>query len=161
MQTIQHSIAPASRLPVDPNFINHGHAPFVSPFQVQPLSIERQPNFGYRIASDQEDLDLVFHASWYAQHGLDASKLIALRARDNDMSPGIKIGDTLIVNTESTIPMDGHCFLFSCCSDVFIRRMHRCDGAWWIAADNTNPLQRLTDDITIVGQIVHKQSEII
>jgi phage repressor protein C with HTH and peptisase S24 domain len=119
---------------------------------------------GFGVDYEGEDrAPIVFGRYWYETRGLTPSKLFAVRVANGSMEPGMKDGDTVVVNTGAIEPKDGVCFAVNYEGELVIKRLLRDEGAWWLSSDNSDqrryPRKRMTDDCFVIGQIIHKQSE--
>jgi len=122
---------------------------------------------GFSIEMDEEDhAPLVFGKYWYQSRGYRPEDLVAIRIKGASMEPGMYSGDTVVVNTADTVPVDGCVFAINYEGEAVIKRFMRDDGSWWLASDNADqrrfPRKLCAGDACIIiGRIVHKQSESI
>lgn len=68
----------------------------------------------------------------------DPSKLFALRVRGESMEPKLSAGDTVIIDTADTRPVDGGIFAVNYEGEAVIKRMSRDAGDWWLTSDNAD-----------------------
>lgn len=112
---------------------------------------------------DSDAASLWFRRAWLARRGLNPIKLLALDVQGMSMYPGLKPGDTVLVNTASTEMKDGKVFAVNYEGEAVIKRLVRDAGQWWLVSDNpdqaTYPRKLCDEHSIIVGQVVHKQSE--
>lgn len=106
---------------------------------------------------------IVFQRSWYESRGFKPEKLFATGVMNGSMEPGLYDGDTVVVNTEQTDPIDGHVFAVNYEGELVIKRLVRDDGKWWLFSDNPDkrlyPRKACHEGVFLLGEIVHKQSE--
>jgi phage repressor protein C with HTH and peptisase S24 domain len=78
------------------------------------------------------------------------------------MEPGLYDGDTVVVDTAQTEPLDGEAFAVNYDGELVVKRMIRDAGQWWLSSDNPNqakyPRKACTENTHIIGRIVQKQS---
>ena len=119
---------------------------------------------GFAVDIDDEDAaPIVFRQEWFRKNGYDPNKLIALRVKGASMEPGLFDGDTVVVNTAQTLPIDGAVFAINYEGEPVIKRLMRDAGQWWLSSDNPDqsryPRKVANGTALIIGQVVHKQSE--
>ena len=144
-----------------------------------PMDLENNPDFpsirrvkfklsagasGFAVHYSEElGPPLTFPKEWYEKHGYRPDNLFATVVANGSMEPGLYDGDTVVVNTDSTVPKDGRVFAVNYEGELVIKRMIRDDGEWWLFSDNPDqrryPRKRCHEDVHMVGEIVHKQSE--
>ena len=122
---------------------------------------------GFIIEHDVEDKSpIVMQRQWFVSRGYNPAKLLATGLKGDSMSPGMNDGDTIVINTEDTTPVDGVVFAINYEGELLVKRMVRDTGTWWLSSDNPDqrkyPRKQCTGDLClIIGRIVHKQSEVI
>jgi len=122
---------------------------------------------GFSIEHDVEDKSpIVMQRQWFTSRGYNPAKLLATGLKGDSMSPGMNDGDTIVINTEDTTPVDGVVFAINYEGELLVKRMVRDTGTWWLSSDNPDqrkyPRKQCTGDLClIIGRIVHKQSEVI
>jgi len=122
---------------------------------------------GYSIEYLDEELrPIFFREDWFRSHKLKPSKLIACRITGDSMEPRLYSGDSVVINTESSSPIDGEVFAINYEGELIIKRMHRDSGQWFLRSDNPDknryPDKLCSAEICImIGQIVHRQSTVI
>jgi phage repressor protein C with HTH and peptisase S24 domain len=122
---------------------------------------------GFSIEHDVEDKSpIVMQRQWFESRGYNPAKLLATGVRGDSMSPGMNDGDTVVINTEDTTPVDGVAFAINYEGELTVKRLFRDAGIWWLSSDNPDqrkyPRKQCTGDLClIIGRIVHKQSEVI
>jgi len=179
----------AKALNVNPHWLATGDGPQTAPlkateedsvgYRPDPIQLIDNPDFpavrrvhlrlsagasGYAVDfADDDDAPIVFRREWFRSRGLDPTKLIAVRVINGSMEPGLWHGDTVIINTADTLPRDGEVFAINFEGEMVIKRLVRDAGQWWLSSDNPDkaryPNKRCTDSVTLIGRIVHKQSE--
>ena len=112
---------------------------------------------------DDDDLPIVFRREWFTANGYRPDKLFAVRVANGSMQPGLWEGDTVVVNTADTTPKDGEVFAANFEGELVVKRLMRDESRWWLKSDNPDqtryPRKACTDDVHLIGRIVHKQSE--
>lgn len=112
---------------------------------------------------DDEGIPIVFGRQWYEQRGFVPEKLFAVKVSGESMETGMHDGDTVVVNTNQTTPIDGVVFAINYEGELVIKRLVRDAGRWWLSSDNPDqlryPRKICHEDCIILGEIVHKQSE--
>jgi phage repressor protein C with HTH and peptisase S24 domain len=121
---------------------------------------------GFGVEYDEGDnTPLVFNRSWYEGNGYTPANLFAVSVSNGSMEPGLHHGDVVIVNTDSTTPKDGKVFAANYEGEMVIKRLVRDAGQWWLSSDNADqrryPRKACDENCQIIGEIVHKQSEMI
>jgi phage repressor protein C with HTH and peptisase S24 domain len=113
--------------------------------------------------SDSLGPPINFPRQWYEQRGFRPEKLFATSIVNGSMEPGLYDGDTVIVNTEQTEPKDGYVFAVNYEGEMVVKRLVRDGGQWWLASDNPDknryPRKVCHEGVSLIGEIVHKQSE--
>lgn len=112
---------------------------------------------------DDDDEPIVFRREWFTSRGYQPDKLFAVRLVNGSMQPGLWEGDTVVVNTGDIEPRDGEVFAVNYEGELVIKRLVRDEGRWWLVSDNPDqrryPRKACGEGVTLVGRIVHKQSE--
>lgn len=119
---------------------------------------------GYEVQFDNSDGGpLYFRRDWMQRRGLRPDKLIALKVHGSSMEPGLFEGDTVVVNLADVEPADGAVFAINYEGQCIVKRLKRDAGQWWITSDNADkrfyPDKRCDENVKIIGQVVHRQSE--
>ena len=119
--------------------------------------------FGVDYIDDDNVGSIVFPAKWFVQNGYKPEKLFATKVQNGSMEPGLTDGDIVVVNTDQTTPKDSVAFAVNYEGELVIKRLVRDAGQWWLASDNPDkaryPRKICHDNVFIVGEIIHKQSE--
>ncbi|MFV0679242.1 LexA family transcriptional regulator [Ottowia sp.] len=105
---------------------------------------------------------LWFQRAWIAKQGWREGQLLALKVTGRSMEPGLYAGDTVLINTASTTPVDGVVFAVNYDGEPIIKRLVDDAGQWWLASDNPSgayPRMPFTPGSFVVGEVVHKQSQ--
>lgn len=104
-----------------------------------------------------------FRRDWFDQHNYRPDKLFAVRVAGASMEPSLWDGDLVVINTDDTTPHDGDVFAFNYEGEMVIKRMRRDAGEWFATSDNADQRRfapkRCTEDVTIIGRVIYKQSE--
>lgn len=121
---------------------------------------------GFAVEYQQnEGTPMVFSKGWYAKKGLTPDRLFAVTVSNESMKPGLNDGDIVVVNTESTTPKDSHVFAVNYEGELVIKRLIRDAGEWWLSSDNADqrryPRKLCGEGVFLLGEIVHKQSDVI
>jgi phage repressor protein C with HTH and peptisase S24 domain len=119
---------------------------------------------GFAVEFENESEDpIFFRRAWYQRRGFQPEKLIALRVSGQSMESGLFDGDMVVVNTADQVPIDGEVFALNYEGELVIKRMKRDSGEWWLASDNPDktryPDKRCGEGVSIIGRVIHKQSE--
>jgi phage repressor protein C with HTH and peptisase S24 domain len=154
----------------------------VAEYKPEPINLFENPDYpsirrvnlrlsagivGFSIDHDIDDKSpIVMQRQWFESRGYNPSKLLATGVRGDSMSPGMNDGDTVVINTEDTTPVDGIAFAINYEGELTVKRLFRDAGIWWLSSDNPDqrkyPRKQCTGDLClIIGRIVHKQSEVI
>lgn len=112
---------------------------------------------------DEDGAPIVFRKDWFDRNGYKPKSLFAVRVSNGSMEPGLFDGDTVVVNTDNTMPRDGVVFAVNYEGEMVIKRLVRDGGQWWLASDNPDqrryPKKICDEHSIIIGEVVHKQSE--
>jgi phage repressor protein C with HTH and peptisase S24 domain len=120
---------------------------------------------GYAVDYLDEEMEpIFFRANWFIERRLKPEKIIACKVTGDSMEPTLYSGDVVLINLETTEPIDGRVFAVNYEGQLVIKRLTRDAGAWHLQSDNANktlyPNKACTGDICqVIGQIVHRQSE--
>lgn len=119
---------------------------------------------GYEIEYENGESEPIFMARrWFEQRGFKPEKLLALKVSGRSMEPKMHEDDLVIINTESTKPIDGLTFAVNYEGEMVIKRMKRDAGQWFISSDNPDKV-RYGDKVCaegcfIIGEVVYLQTE--
>ena len=106
---------------------------------------------------------IVFRADWFSLHGYRPEKMLAARVSGSSMEPSLWDGDLVVINTAQTTPKDGIAFALNIEGVMAIKRLVRDAGEWWIRSDNPDkvryPDKRTHEGVSVIGEVVYKQSE--
>lgn len=112
---------------------------------------------------DDDDAPIVFRRQWFEGNGYKPGKLFAVRVANGSMETGLYHGDTVVVNTEQAEPKDGVVFAVNYEGEMVVKRLVRDAGQWWLSSDNPNqaayPRKVCGENVFLIGEVVHKQSE--
>lgn len=170
----------AAALGVNQQWLATGEGPMKGP-RPEPVEIELENNpeypairrvrfklsagvtgFGVDPSGDAGN-PLAFRKDWYERRGFKPSDLLATSVSNGSMEPGLYDGDTVIVNTAQTQPKDGVVFAVNYEGEMVVKRLIRDDGQWWLSSDNPDqrryPRKVCHEDVKLIGEVVHKQSE--
>lgn len=119
--------------------------------------------FGIEYLDEPDCAPIVFKKHWFESRGYIPEKLFATHVCNGSMEPGLYDGDTVVVNTADTKPVDTEVFALNYEGELVVKRLIRDSGQWWLSSDNPDqrkyPRKACTEDVFIIGRIVHKQSE--
>ena len=103
---------------------------------------------------------LAFRWKWLKFRGFRPERLKVVFAKGDSMEPYIKSGDSLLINLDSTRPIDGEIFVVRLGDELYAKRIQkRWDGAIELISDNKEyntqviPATEL-EHLAIVGQVV-------
>ena len=119
---------------------------------------------GFAVEHLEDDGDpIVFRKNWLTRMNYKADKLVAVYVRGDSMEPGMHAGDTVVINTDDSVPQDGQVYAINYEGELLIKRMIRDAGEWWLSSDNPDqrkhPRKVCQGPFCIViGRIIHKQS---
>jgi phage repressor protein C with HTH and peptisase S24 domain len=106
---------------------------------------------------------IVFRRDWFDLHGYRPEKMLAARVAGASMEPSLWDGDLVVINTAQTTPHDGHVYALNIEGVLAIKRLVRDGGEWWIRSDNADkvryPDKRTHEGVSVLGEVVYKQSE--
>lgn len=112
---------------------------------------------------DDDGPPIVFRKDWFKAHGYRAEKLLAARVNGASMEPTLYDSDLVVINTAQAEPIDGHAFALNYEGVMTIKRLVRDGGEWWLRSDNPDkirfPDKRTHAEVSIIGEIVYRQSE--
>ncbi len=119
---------------------------------------------GFEVEYQDEDrAPIFFRRDWIASKGFDPDKLFAVEINGNSMEPSLFDGDYVVVNTGDVTPRDGEVFALNFEGELVIKRLVREGDAWYMRSDNQDKIRyadkRCDDRASIIGRVVHKQSE--
>lgn len=119
--------------------------------------------FAVEYLDDVEDAPIVFRRQWFEHNGYRPEQLFATKIANGSMEPGLYDGDTVVVNTAQTTARDGIVFAVNYEGELVVKRLVRDAGQWWLSSDNPDqrryPRKVCDENVFLVGEIVHKQSE--
>ncbi len=106
---------------------------------------------------------IFFRKDWLNQRGYNPDKLVAVTVSGASMEPSLFDGDLVVINLDDAKLVDGVPYAANYEGEVVVKRLKRDAGEWWLSSDNQDkrrfPDKRCTDQVFIIGRIVHKQSE--
>ncbi len=120
---------------------------------------------GFQVEPDRRESGIAtVPRRWVEKYGYIPGKLLAIEVKGESMEPSLYEGDTVVINTGDTKPMDGAVYAFNYEGEPVVKRLSRDAGRWWLTSDN--PDQRKFhrkvcegDTCMIVGRVVRKESE--
>jgi phage repressor protein C with HTH and peptisase S24 domain len=71
---------------------------------------------------------IVFRCEWFERRGFDPTKLLAARALNGSIEPGIYDGDTVVINVADITPKDGAVFAAHYEGELVVKRLVRDSG---------------------------------
>jgi phage repressor protein C with HTH and peptisase S24 domain len=120
---------------------------------------------GFAVEPDRRDGGLAtVPRRWVDKHDYIPSRLLAIEVKGESMEPSLYDGDTVVINTADTKPIDGAVYAFNYEGEPVVKRLSRDAGRWWLASDNPDQRKyhrKLCEgqDCIIVGKVVRKESE--
>jgi phage repressor protein C with HTH and peptisase S24 domain len=120
---------------------------------------------GFETVPDRSESSMVtVPRRWIEKNDYLPERLVAIEIRGESMEPALYAGDTVIVNTADTKPVDGAVFAVNYEGEAVIKRLVRDHGMWWLASDHYD--QRIYARkrcegamCIIVGRVVRRESE--
>lgn len=110
-------------------------------------------------------LPIFFRADWFREKGYRPDRCVALKVAGSSMEPSLYEGDIVVINLDDATPADGIAFAANYEGEAVIKRLRRDAGEWWLSSDNADKVRyrdkKCTDDVTIVGRVIYRQSEYI
>lgn len=104
-----------------------------------------------------------FETEWFLKNNYDPSRLFAVFVSGQSMETTLWDGDLVVINTAETKPYDGDVYAINYEGEMVIKRMRRDSGQWFATSDNPDQRRfspkRCTEDVMIIGRVVHRQSE--
>lgn len=151
----------------------------VPPQRFAPIELENNPAYpairrvrfklqagvsGFAVEDLEDDgPPIVFRADWFSLHGYRPERMLAARVSGSSMEPSLWDGDLVVINTAQTTPKDGIAFALNIEGVMAIKRLVRDAGEWWIRSDNPDkvryPDKRTHEGVSVIGEVVYKQSE--
>lgn len=121
---------------------------------------------GYEVQQvDGNGPPIYFRRDFLDARGWKQSNLLALKVSGSSMEPALHEGDMVIINTAINKPSDGDVFVANYERQPVVKRLKRDAGDWWLMSDNADQRRyapkRCTDDVTLIGKVVYRQTEII
>ncbi len=124
-----------------------------------------------RVSTDQAEeygSPVPYQRSELERRGLFAEDLLAIEVKGDSMTPNIKAGDTVIINTADKVPKDGRAFAINYDGEPTVKRMKWKRREWFLASDNEDksefPDEQCKDTncivIGIVVDLIRKTSNI-
>lgn len=109
---------------------------------------------------------IAFRHDWLNQRNYKHTQLLAVIMHEDGMKPTLDKGDLIVINTASVSPVDGNVYAFGYEGELTVRRLVRDAGSWWLYSDHPDShryprKQFINKQCYIIGQIIHRQSELI
>jgi phage repressor protein C with HTH and peptisase S24 domain len=179
-QALASLVPIAEALGINYKWLAHNEGSMLTAERPEPVYLVNNPEFpavrrvklrlragvtGFAVDSDEDDeaAPIVFRREWFDRNGYKPEKLLAVRVRGNSMEPGLFDGDTVVINTAKTEPIDGAVFAVNYEGESVIKRLVRDGGQWWLSSDNPDqsrhPRKSTNGASILIGLVVHKQSE--
>lgn len=119
---------------------------------------------GFQVETDKRDGGLTdVPRRWVEKNGFAAERLYSIEVHGESMEPSLYDGDTVVVNTADTKPVDGSVYVFNYEGEVVVKRLEKEGPMWYLASDNPRPefRRRLIreKETFIIGRVVRKESE--
>lgn len=119
---------------------------------------------GYAVEAEEGNgKPVFFRKDWFDLNGYRPDKLFAVRVSGSSMEPSLWDDDLVVINTIDVTPKDGEAFAINFEGELVIKRMRRDSGEWWATSDNADQRRfspkRCTEDVSIIGKVIYKQSE--
>lgn len=120
---------------------------------------------GFRIEVDRRDGSRrMVPRDWVERNQLSPLALYAIEVKGESMEPTLYDGDTVVVNTADTKPMDGGVYVVNYEGEVVVKRLARDMGRWWLTSDNLDQRKFArkacgSDECIIVGRVVRRESD--
>lgn len=154
---------PAERSPFDKSIWSDVNA---DDFSYIPLyDVEASAGHGAWNSSEHEIYKIAFRKEWLNDEGLIPDNLAAITARGDSMNPSIKSGDTLLIDTNESYPVEG-IYVLKVDAHLVVKRVQRLNGGV-IRVKSDNPaydsididLVRFLDpqyieDYSVIGKVV-------
>ena len=106
---------------------------------------------------------IVFRRDWFDANHYVPARLLAARVSGASMEPTLYDGDTVVINTDQPIAKDGRAFAINYDGEMVIKRMVHDRGNWMLRSDHPDkaryPDKATYDGVSIIGEIVYRQSE--
>lgn len=104
--------------------------------------------------------------SWMRREGLSQEALIAIIVKGESMSPNLREGDTIIVDTRDTKLVSGVVYVVNYEGEAVVKRMVRDGGQWWLTSDNQDQVRYHRQmckgaECIVIGRVVKKESTYI
>jgi phage repressor protein C with HTH and peptisase S24 domain len=119
-----------------------------------------------QVSVDTDDDDtspIALSKVWLESRQLDARRLLAMRITAAGMEPSLQEGDTVILSTVHTDPVDGSVYAVNYEGELVFRRLVRDSGLWWLYADNTDqarfPRKTFDERAVLLGRLVHRLTD--
>lgn len=119
---------------------------------------------GFVVDREEEECKpIAFRRDWMNSKGFNKTKIFACKVRGDSMEPGLFAGDTVLINTDNSLPEDGEVSVVNYEGEVMIKRFKREAGRWYLQSDNADKTRhpdKLCDGdyCIIIGRVVLKQS---
>lgn len=120
---------------------------------------------GFQVEPDRRESGIAtVPRRWVEKNQYIPARLLAIEVKGESMEPALYAGDTVIVNTADTRPVDGAVYAVNYEGEAVIKRMVRDHGMWWLSSDHFDQRKyarkRCEGDMCIVvGRVVRKESD--
>lgn len=114
---------------------------------------------GNLVFEEEDAPPLAFRQAWLESNGLDPEMLVVAYVKGDSMSPTIRDGDTVLINTADRGITDGKIYAMRQGDHLRIKRLSRRTLSILIISDNRDfdpeeiPIQR-ADELHIIGRVV-------
>lgn len=120
---------------------------------------------GFQVEPDRRESGIAtVPRRWVEKNEYVPERLLAIEVKGESMEPALYAGDTVIVNTADTRPVDGAVYAVNYEGEAVVKRLVRDHGMWWLSSDHFDQRKysrkRCEGDMCIiVGRVVRKESE--
>lgn len=120
---------------------------------------------GFQVEPDRRESGIAtVPRRWVEKNDYIPERLLAIEVKGESMEPALYAGDTVIINTADTRPIDGAVYAVNYEGEAVVKRLVRDHGVWWLASDHADQRKysrkRCEGDLCIIiGKVVRKESD--